>query len=228
MLKKVLYLCLFLINTTAFAITIPVQENRDINLTLSKGNYNRLVIKDDKIVEAIFPPNALSIRRDEVDGSLYLLLAADNPFTLFLATEKGRHFSVTLKGEISLGKTIELIPQNKALAQVKKPIVKNIDPNLALISKMELHDLDKDTKIKKISRKVERYKSGLTLIPKEIWEGKHFKGEVVEVYNRSKAPIALHANYLAKADDKAIKVSVAQIKPKEKALLYRIKETKFG
>ncbi len=38
-------------------------------------------------------------------------LAATNPFTLFLTTEAGRHFSLTLNSEESLGKTIELTPQ---------------------------------------------------------------------------------------------------------------------
>nr|WP_259293222.1 type-F conjugative transfer system secretin TraK [Legionella bozemanae] len=46
------------------------------------------------------------------------MLSATNPFTLFVTTEKGTHFSVTLNGEESLGKTIELVspPQPKVVA----------------------------------------------------------------------------------------------------------------
>ena len=35
----------------------------------------------------------MAIKRDEQDGSVYVMLAATNPFTLFLTTEAGRHFS---------------------------------------------------------------------------------------------------------------------------------------
>lgn len=91
--------------------SIPFKDNSEIALTLSQGNYNRIFVKNDKIVEAVFPEKAMAIKRDEQDGSVYIMLAATNPFTLFLTTEAGRHFSVTLNSEESLGKTIELIPQ---------------------------------------------------------------------------------------------------------------------
>ncbi|MDF1931907.1 type-F conjugative transfer system secretin TraK [Legionella pneumophila] len=70
-------------------------------------------------MEAVFPPNAMAIKRDEQDGSVYVMLAAANPFTLFLTTESGRHFSVTVNGEESLGKTIELVPVLPVVAASK-------------------------------------------------------------------------------------------------------------
>ncbi|PYB48485.1 type-F conjugative transfer system secretin TraK, partial [Legionella pneumophila] len=107
-MHKPFSIALALLSTVAMgANSIPVKDNSDIALTLSQGNYNRLVVKNDKIMEAVFPPNAMAIKRDEQDGSVYVMLAAANPFTLFLTTESGRHFSVTVNGEESLGKTIE-------------------------------------------------------------------------------------------------------------------------
>ncbi|WP_193392870.1 type-F conjugative transfer system secretin TraK, partial [Legionella bozemanae] len=70
-MRKPLSVALALISTmTMGANSIPVKENSDIALTLSQNNYNRIVVKNDKIIEAVFPPNSMAIKRDEQDGSV--------------------------------------------------------------------------------------------------------------------------------------------------------------
>ncbi|KTD15588.1 phage integrase [Legionella gratiana] len=51
--------------------SIPVKNNSDIALTLSQSNYNRIVVKNDKIMEAVFPPNSMAVKRDEHDDELW-------------------------------------------------------------------------------------------------------------------------------------------------------------
>lgn len=225
---------LILSQTVLAATSIAVNDNSDIALTLSQGNYNRLIVKNDKIVEAVFPPNALGIKRDEQDGSVYVMLAATNPFTLFLTTEKGRHFSVTLTGEESLGKTIELVPQqavalkSKPTKKTSQPLAVAADSIVSMIAHMERHELIQGVKVKRQFGQVLRFKDGFTLFPKESWEGNDLKGEIIEVYNGSKAPLTLSESWFAKAGVKAIKLSKATLAPKESTLLYRVQGVAHG
>lgn len=236
---KPLSIALALLSTVAMgANSIPVKDNSDIALTLSQGNYNRLVVKNDKIMEAVFPPNAMAIKRDEQDGSVYVMLAASNPFTLFLTTEAGRHFSVTLNGEESLGKTIELVPSQpvitKKVANPTKTNPKTITQEavpeaiLAMLTHMEQQKPFADVSVKRQFGKVERWSKGLTLLPKESWDGKLLKGETIELYNGGKESLELAQEWFAKEGTLAIKFSKPSIAPGEKAMLYRVEGVSHG
>ena len=238
-MHKPLSIALALLSTVAIgANSIPVKDNSDIALTLSQGNYNRLVVKNDKIMEAVFPPNAMAIKRDEQDGSVYVMLSAAQPFTLFLTTENGRHFSVTLNGEESLGKTIELVLSSPVVTANKtnpikaqpKTITQEAVPEaiLAMLNHMEQKKPFADVSVKRQFGKVERWAKGLTLLPKESWDGKLLKGETIELYNGGKEPLDLAQEWFAKEGTLAIKFSQPSIKPGEKAMLYRVEASRHG
>ena len=56
---KQLCVALAFVSTVAMGSTsLSVKDNSDLSLTLSQGNYNRIVVKNDKIMEAVFPPNS--------------------------------------------------------------------------------------------------------------------------------------------------------------------------
>lgn len=234
-MHKPLSMALAFLSTVAVGATsIPVKDNSNIALTLSQGNYNRLVVKNDKIMEAVFPPNAMAIKRDEQDGSVYVMLAATNPFTLFLTTEGGRHFSVTLNGEESLGKTVELVPVSSVISASTKTTPKKVPQEavpeaiLAMLTHMEQQKPFADVSVKRQFGHVERWSKGLTLLPKESWDGKLLKGESIELYNGGKEPLQLAQEWFAKEGTLAIKFSQPSIKPGEKAMLYRVQGASHG
>jgi conjugal transfer pilus assembly protein TraK len=239
MMPKPLGIALALLSISAMGATrVPVKDNSDIALILSQGNYNRLVVKNDKIMEAVFPSNAMAIKRDEQDGSVYVMLLAANPFTLFLTTEAGRHFSVTLKGEESLGKTIELVPSSPVVTESKanstktngKTIAQEAVPEaiLAMLTHMEEQKAFADVSVKRQWGRVERWSKGLTLLPKELWDGKLLKGEIIELYNGGKEPLELSQEWFVKGGTLAIKFSKSSLAPGEKAMLYRVQGVRHG
>lgn len=238
-MHKSLSIALALLSTMVMgANSIPVKDNSDIVLTLSQSNYNRLVVKNDKIMEAVFPPNAMAIKRDELDGSVYVMLSATNPFTLFLTTEAGRHFSVTLNGEETLGKTIELVPSSpvvtasntKSKSINSKKITQEAVPEaiLAMLHHMEEQKPFAGVRVKRHYGRAERWSKGLTLLPRESWDGKLLKGEAIELYNGSKEPLELSQEWFAKEGTLAIKFSKPSLKPGEKAMLYRVEASRHG
>lgn len=239
-MRKPLSIVLALLSTVVMgANSIHVKDNSDIELTLSQGNYNRLVVKNDKIMEAVFPPNAMAIKRDEQDGSVYVMLAASSPFTLFLTTEAGRHYSVTLTGEESLGKTIELVPSSPVVATSKvnaakipnsKTIAQEVVPEaiLAMLAHMEQQKPFADVNVKRQFGKAERWSKGLTLLPRESWDSKLLTGEIIELYNGGKEPLELAQEWFAKEGTVAIKFSKPSIAPGEKVMLYRVQGVGHG
>ncbi|HDV5786108.1 TPA: type-F conjugative transfer system secretin TraK [Legionella pneumophila] len=238
MYKKICVALAFVSTVATGSTSLPVKDNSDLSLTLSQGNYNRIVVKNDKIMEAVFPPNAMAIKRDEQDGSVYVMLGASNPFTLFLTTEAGRHFSVTVNGEESLGKTIEFIPQQSVVAKSAVSNVKKNSPAiapetvpeviLAMLTHMEQQKPFADVNVKRQFGKVERWSKGLTLLPKEYWDGKLLKGETIELYNGGKEPLELSQEWFAKEGTLAIKFSKPTINPGERAMLYRVQGAQHG
>jgi conjugal transfer pilus assembly protein TraK len=217
---------------------VSVKDNANIALMLAKNNYNRIVVKEDKIVEAVFPEQAMAIKRDEHDGSVYVWLTSPNPFTLFLTTEKGAHFSATLSGEESLGKTIELVALKSAAAKKTIPnppgnsqtITPAAVPEaiLAMLSHMEHQKPFADVKVIRQFGKAERWARGLTLLPKATWDGNLLKGEVIELYNGGKEPLELTQSWFAKEGTLAIKFAKTSLKPGEHTLLYRVQDVNHG
>lgn len=208
-------------------VSLKVKNNADVPLSLSQSNYNRLVVKGDKIAEVVFPEGAMAIKRDEQDGSAYVMLATQNPFTLFMTTESGRHFSVTVSGEDSLGKTIELVPTfaGSIVTQTKPatPVVSTLEEQtlVSLINHMETQKPLPGFTVKQV-RKLERWQKGLMLTSREMWQGNQYIGEVVELYNGGHEPLALEESWFNRDDTQAVKLSQKQLLPKQVATLYRV------
>ena len=215
---------------------IAILDNHDIALVLSQSNYNRLVVKNDKIVEAVFPSQSMNIKRDEQDGSIYVMLASSNSFTLFLTTESGLHFSVTVTGEEGLGKTVEMMaPHSKVLAQTTTsvPLTQpSEDPHqrsmIELIQHMEKKEPMAGMSISHPFGRVERMGAGLTLIPKEIWTGEGIIAERLEVINRGKTTLTLLPSFFEGKNVEALKLSQSILKSHETAMLYRVREVSHG
>lgn len=234
-MRKKLSMLLTLLSSAAFCThSITVQDNHNIALTLSQANYNRLVVKNDKIMEAVFPPNAMAIKRDDLDGSVYVMLSSTTPFTLFLTTEAGRHFSVTLSGEEALGKTIELVPEKPVIAthtpNPTKTITTKAVPEaiLAMLTHMEQRKPFADVSVKRQFGKAERWPKGLTLLPREYWDGKLMQGEIIELYNGGKTALDLSQDWFAKQGTLAVKLAKASLGPGERTMLYRVQEVSHG
>jgi conjugal transfer pilus assembly protein TraK len=218
--------------------TLPVRDNSDVTLSLSQVNFNRLFMKNDTILDFAYPKGAMDIQKDKGDGSVYILPINPNPFTLFLTTEAGHHFSVTVTPEDSLGKTVELVAPKIATAQ--NPVKSRIstspkiaeethaDGMLEIIKHMELKELMPGMKVSHPFGRVERMGAGLSLVPKEIWSGEGIEAARLEIYNGGSKELNLLPEWFEGKDVTAMKLSQPTLKPHEKAILYRVREVAHG
>jgi conjugal transfer pilus assembly protein TraK len=236
MFKKTTVLCFMSFAITSYALTTQsFRDNTDLNVSLSDSNYNRLVVRGDKITQAHFPEGRMAIK-NEVDGSLYVMVGSKEPFTLFLTTESGHHFSVTVNTEQSLGKTIEFISQTPVVARIasaqdKVTQVQNLpgaQAITALMTSMIKTEQASGFELHHHYGKVIRLQRGLILTPKITYTGLDLKGEVMEIYNGSTLPQDLMESWFTDKDVKAVSLSLTTLAPKQKAYLYRISEQAHG
>lgn len=240
-------LAMVALNATALT-TQSFRDNTDINLTLSDTNYNRLVVRGDKIARIHFPEGLLVFEikkhkdddseiEGEKDGSMYVMPASTVPFTLFLTTESGHHFSATVTAESTLGKTIEFVPQT-AIAAIKptaRPPITSaqaVPPYANAISTLMTHMIahQKVTgfEVKNHFGRVVRLQQGLVLTPKSTYNGIELNGEIMELYNGSKLPLDIQESWFSDEHVKAVSLSATTLGPKQKAMVYRISERAHG
>ena len=85
-------------------------ENSNIKFSISRAQYNRLLVKNDAIKSLYYPEKNLTVKYLE-DGSVYADALDDRPFTLFVETKAGRHFSAKISIENVDGQTIQFEPK---------------------------------------------------------------------------------------------------------------------
>lgn len=233
-MRSTLLTCLLAtLSCGTYAVTSQTfHENADLTVSLSNNNYNRLVVKNDKIIKAHFPEGTMIVKGEE-DGSLYVMAVRNEPFTLFLTTEGGHHLSATVNSENALGKTIEFVPQ-QAATPVKKsflpmtvqaPDATNISDLMTnMMSQKELSGFS----IRHHYGRAIRLQQGLVLLPKLTYLGAGISGEVFELYNGSSKPIDLVESWFAERDVKAVALSETTLAPKQSARVYRVVERRHG
>lgn len=202
------------------------RDNEDISIMLSDTNYNRLVVREDKIIQAYFPESAMGVK-NESDGSLYLISTQKEPFTLFLSTEHGHHFSATVNTESSFGKTIELVPKTLSIAKKQVTSISTSKPVDAAAVEMLMSHLVKKAAMKGFNIKHHygraiRLKQGLVLLPRLTYVGRGISGEVTEIYNGGRLSLDLDESLFMSTGVKAVSLSQRTLPPKQKAYVYRI------
>ena len=211
---------------STFAMTSqPFRDNADVAVSLSNANYNRLVVKNDKIIKAHFPEGAMAIRGEE-DGSLYVMVAKSEPFTVFLTTESGHHFSTTVSSENGLGKTIEFIPSQTVLhVQPSKP-ASDQPPFATVVANLMTNMMHQKTlsgfEVKHHYGQAIRLQQGLVLFPKLTYQG------LLELYNGASKPVDLVESWFADKSVKAVTLSQTTLLPKQRAYVYRVLERSHG
>lgn len=234
-----MYKCRFLscvlllaLSSHAQGLVIKTFKNNDeLNIELSATNQNRLMVSHDKILKAAFPDGAMTYQYDETDGSMYVHPDISSPFTLFLTTKKGRHFSLTVNPVDSLGKTIAFQTYQPVITHKHKKTIQEAPfkkEALEMVKYMEQDIKMPGVKISRIHKRLVNLKNGLSLIKKEIWQGQELKGELIEVYNRSKQEIKINPAWFADKNVKAMKLSQDVLPPKQAVSLYRIEEMAHG
>jgi type-F conjugative transfer system secretin TraK len=222
------FILLFLLGSliTANATTVRnFTDNETLTVELSKTNYNRLLVPDDKIHKVRCPEKTLAIDY-AVDGSVYIDLLVTEPLTVFVTTKTGHNFSMTVKPVESLGQTIQFVPKTptKQARHFEKKTPQD-ETVTKLIQAMMNNQTPQGYGVKSVFSSYRPVNKELTYKVTKQFIGEAYQGEILTIYNRTHKPVTLDESLFKNNDTRAFAVSQPIIAPKGSETIYLVKET---
>ncbi|MGL6029915.1 MAG: type-F conjugative transfer system secretin TraK [Legionella sp.] len=208
---------------------LNVEENETIELNLSSTDFNRLFVTGDKITKLRFPEGNLTVENDK-DGSIYLDVKENKPFTLFVTTQSGAHFSATIKTGEMTGQTIGLMAaHSKSSTPARVFSAKSHKNNseqelVALVSSVEKEEQKAGFKSQRPSIKPVLIKSNVTSTLVYTLSDAKKMGQKFEIKNTGRRPVTFDDKWFKDSDTKALLVKERVIYPNETITVVRIEE----
>lgn len=203
--------------------TLPVKDNQQLAVTLSRVDMNRIEVLGDQIRELTYPTGFCTDKQGD-DGASFLNVNVNEPFTLYIATESGHHFSLLVNPKAIVGKTLMFqndSPSQKALLWERSENYQNL-----LVDVMRSMML-KQTPSGYIRRWFERNKSyaifkNVFVTPIVFYQGAHLIGRVYRLQNQSKKSLTLSPRDFYAPGVRAVALSQQTLKPLGLGTLYEI------
>ncbi len=101
-------------------VTIAIANDDEAKITLSAQDINRVFVVGDKIV-SLDAPHHRVIAHNDASGSLLMNVIGQEPFTVFLTTAHGRHFSLWVLPKSEPGVTVRFLPTTTIIHTVYPP-----------------------------------------------------------------------------------------------------------
>ena len=219
-----------LISSIVLAGTIPpvmqFEEGEQFNLSLSHINFNRVFVEGERITKLRYPTGTFVVDKSEFnnpessDGSVYLKPVFDAPITVFFATDKGHHFSFTIKSDESSGKTLRLLVKNQTQLKYVKRDVPNISETDAVIAAMKAGEVPQHFKSIRIIPEPFYVKKDIKVILEKQYQGDRLSGYIYRIENKSSHEMALSTALFSHKKAEALSLSQDSLAPKQVAYLY--------
>jgi conjugal transfer pilus assembly protein TraK len=208
--------------------SISFAENDQLTLMLSTVDANRLFVDGDRINAVNAPVGYIAAKNDD-SGSVYLNVQVKQPFTVFITTALGRHFSVLVIPKAVIGKTYELKPTGPTVAATMWEKNTGYEKILSdLIKGMETRQppegygfqaMDKT----KLTAKDFYGVADLLLI--EIYPGSQLIGHVYVIQNKTKKPLTLSENMFYERGVRAVALSQQTVAPGQSSMVYQVRSS---
>lgn len=229
---KILFLTGFLCSGSATAGVMPAvisfEEGSQFNVSLSSINFNRIFVEGEKIIKLSYPERAFTVDKSEMDdqssmeGSIYLKPAFDVPITLFVTTDKGHHFSLTITPQEAVGKTLKLVAKPQSKLNFVNNEVDDLNPNEneAVLLLMKEGKVPKDFHLERTYSRPFYIKKDIKVILQKHYQGEALEGYVYRLENTSNHEVALSTALFSNHKALTLSLSDERLLPKKVAYLY--------
>ena len=205
-----------------------IGNNQMANVILSNTNFNRVLVKGDKIVSIVCPQGACEAEHSPKDksGSFILRVASPVPFTAFMATQSGRHFSLQVTPRAEDGVTLQVNPVGSA------PIAPHWEKTSsfrAMIAKMSTAMLNAQSisgfSYQAVSTEnAEPALNGIVSMQlRGLWQGNKVVGVKYLVTNKTDKSLTLPSSAYYRAGVLSIAQSAQTLLPKESGYVYELR-----
>lgn len=227
MMRKISVIAGLLLSGLLFAGLPPAQisfeEGEQFDLSLSRLNFNRIFVAGEKIVQVRFPAGTFTVdKRDleEKEDSVYIKPVYDAALTVFFATNKGHHFSLTVKPDETPGKTVRLLSNTikPAVHWEKKADVR--PETEGVMQSMMSGLIPKDFYVKAINPRAFYVQKTLKVSLVKCYQGARLQGYVYQIENKASKDAELTTALFANNKAVSLALSTDKLAPHETAYLY--------
>jgi conjugal transfer pilus assembly protein TraK len=228
--QRILFMASLLCSGMATAGSIPsvisFEEGEQFNLSLSSINFNRVFVEGEKIIKLSYPERAFTVDKSEMDdpnsieGSIYLKPAFDVPITLFLTTDKGHHFSLTITPNEAVGKTLKLMAKTQTKLKFVKNDVSDLNQNEEVLAAMKAGEVPHDFHLERTLSRPFYIKKDIKVVLQKHYQGESLTGYVYSLENISNHEVALTTELFSNNKAQTLSLSDEHIAPKKVAYLY--------
>lgn len=228
MLNKaaIMILGVFLAYGTYAETKVEVTENGNVEIAISKDNFNRLVVEHDQITQARYPSKRVITQYDK-DGSLYLDARDDRPFTLFVTTKKGKHFSATVKVKEVLGQTVSFHQKQRLNPKSRKNRVESINHarKLSHLLKSTIEERDvKGYESIKVSDRERPFQHNVSLRQTYVLKKKGQIAQKFVIRNRGNRPVNVMRSWFVDRNTLGVYIKSAMLYPGEDMTVSRVEK----
>jgi type-F conjugative transfer system secretin TraK len=224
-------LCL-LCFTKATALQIkPGKDNETIYFKIAAKEYSRIFVKGDRILTVKGKSIAYQLKEfkgKSEEGILYIQPTEsyqNRPFTLFVGTEQGHHYTLLLESLNIPAENIEIKPlsASKALAtrwEENQPYLQKL---IELMRQMKIEDQPEGYAIVNMGIvKPKKFPNGISLQLLTLYKGGQLDGEVWKLKNESGRTLEISPRQFYQNNVRAISVVEENLKNCEETIMYRI------
>lgn len=207
--------------------TIDVIDNASAHANVFAGDYNRLYIQGDRILNVIGTPGAYVIQTDNILGQIYIKPLQTAPFTLNISTEQGKSYQLKLGVKQGPADTIVLQPPVTTPEQAQNwesetPYQETLT---RLIQAMATGSFpDGYTVVFAKDKNPLPLGNVATVTPITQYQGINLEGDVYILRNLTNQPLNLRPEQLYRKGAMAIALQTEAIAPKGQTRLFMVKQ----
>jgi type-F conjugative transfer system secretin TraK len=222
MLRKffILFSLIVLVKTSFAGQVISLINNGEGAAQIARTGLNRIYLEEDKIKNVISLNGELMIQKDIDNGQLFVKPideSRDKPIEIFLTTESGNHFALSLKPLTIKSQNIGVtIQPNKSEDDNEETKI------LALIKQMGGVEIPKNKYTKK-NRVKNKLKDKVKIEKKLTIKDRELEGEIYEIINNDKEKLKIDLTPYWNKDVKAVAVEKSQLSIGESSKIFVVK-----
>ena len=210
----------------ALPASIPFEDGEQFNLSLSGINFNRVFVEGEKITQLSYPAGAFAVDKSEMEssdgkeGSVYLKPMSDAPLTVFFTTDKGHHFSLSVKASETFGKTVRMSMKRQTAVRYVKADVADVSAVDEAMLAMKLGDVPKDFNVVRIKSRPFYVNKDIKVSLEKQYQGETLTGYVYRLENKAGPEVKLTTSLFSHKKADMLALSEDTLAPKKVAYLY--------
>ncbi|MGR5367912.1 type-F conjugative transfer system secretin TraK [Photobacterium damselae] len=217
--------------------TLSFNDNETVPLTLSSLDINRLVVKHDRITSVTCPTGFCTLPMNgagddtaapsDPQGASLIGINVQEPFTLYVTTEKGHSFGAFVRPMAVPAVTTVFVSMERDTR--KASAFEKRSPYTQMLATLVKHMIRETTPegytvtpIAATSSSHAINQAGLTITPKTQYQGEHFTGVVYTVTNKTGQARSLVSTSFYRPGVKAVSFSSYTLLPHSSVLMYQV------